>query len=548
MSKKVCVDPMSRRMFLRGAGGSLLSIPLLPSLLPRSAWGQANDQTIRRFISATGDYGTGHPMHQLPSLAKLARTLPMSGDHKPVYYAPMSEFVKPAGITRILGAGANALANDITIMRGLDFPMWFSSHGYAHVLGNTKGNVEGGNFPHTETIDQLLKRQTKFNPGGKEVAFFKNVQFIGDDLYSYARNSAGEVRPVSPIAFSPKSLYDRLFNKGNYPESSGGTQAPAKPADPKRAPLAQVMENYKSVRNGRQISSVDRAVLDQYFDLMSSIHNSLDGGAPAQTVGACLHKNISIVNDGEKFSSGETLRSYADIVSAAIMCDITRIVNFAWWIDNGHAGISDFHETVTHGDFLNVVAGVPNHERIADGRAFVFQKFSLRLAQNLSAGIDPSNGKSYLHNSLILTTSEDMIPHAPLGIPVTLIGNAGGNLRSGNYIDYSDWSLGPIKSGFFANFNSNPSDQRFSHLYWGQPYNRLMVTILQAMGLSPADYEDPTLNTGFENITDGRFGAQNNGIAKMGGYGVLGSPTDISIKAYLKNYQLKYFKDPLPMP
>jgi len=548
MSKKIIVDPIGRRMFLRGLGGSLLSIPFLPSLMPRSSWAQSNEQTIRRFISVTGDYGTGHPMHQLPSLQKLSRTLNVSGDHKPVYYAPMSEFVGPGGVTRILGAGANSMVNDITIMRGLDFPSWFASHGYAHVLGNTKGNTEGGNFPHTETIDQVLKRHAKFNPDGKEVAFFKNIRFIGDNLYSYGKTATGEVKGVSPIAFSPGGLYDRLFNKGNYPESTGATQVSVKPADPKRGPLARVMENYKSVRNGSQISKVDRTILDQYFDLLSSIHNGLESGGSMVAVGACRHKNISIINDGERFNSAETLRSYADIVSAAIMCDITRIVNFAWFIDNGHVGVSDFHHQCTHPDFLGVVGGVPNHERIADGRAFVFQKFSLRLAQNLSAGVDPSNGKSYLYNSLILTTAEDMIPHAPLGIPVTLIGNAGGNMSSGNFIDYSDWSLGPIKSGFFANFNSNPNDQRFSHLYWGQPYLRLMVTILQAMGLSPADYEDPNLNVGFENITDGRFGAHNNGIAKFGGYGTLGSPSDSYLRSSLKNYQLKYFKNPLPMP
>ena len=32
----------SRRQFLVGSGKTLLALPLLPSLLPRTAWGQSN--------------------------------------------------------------------------------------------------------------------------------------------------------------------------------------------------------------------------------------------------------------------------------------------------------------------------------------------------------------------------------------------------------------------------------------------------------------------------------------------------------------------------
>lgn len=547
-NKKIVVDPFNRRMFLKG-GGAMIAIPFLTSLLPREAQAQATDSTIRRFISVTGTYGSGHPMHQLPTTNRPGLAVAVPLDHKPVAYARLTDFVKAAGITRILGPGANSLANDITIMRGLDCPQWFASHGYAHVLGNLRGNVEGGNFPDTETIDHVLKRSAMFNPSKREVTYFKNLPFVGDTLFSYAKNAAGSIAGVSPIATDPKSLYNRLFNNGNYPESTGSPTTPAVPTHPRRDVLSRVLASYKSVRSGSQISRGDKIVLDNYIDLVQTIHNGLAAGSPGTSAGACLHKNILIRDDGQNFNSAETLRSFADIISAAIMCDLTRIVNFAYAIELGHSGFSGaFHEEITHPDHLAVHSGIPNHERIADARGFTVQKFSVRLAQNLAAATDPSNGKSYLYNSLVLTTTEDMIPHAPMSIPVILMGNAGGRMSSGNYIDYTDRTLGPIQSGFFGQFNSNPNDQRFSHLYYGQPYNRLMVTILQAMGLKPADYENAALNTGFQNVTDGRFGAQNNGIQSLGGYGVLASSSDNAVANRLKNYQLKYYKDPLPMP
>jgi len=549
-NKGVKIEAVSRRMFLKGSGSSLLAIPFLPSLMPRETWAQSAETTIRRLVMHTSGYGSGHAMHELPTLDQLGLQLSVPSDHKPVRYAKMQDFVKAAGITRILGPGANALANSITIMRGLDFPVDFSSHGYGHTLGNLRANNEGGSFPDTETIDQLLAKNKKFNPKGSGATFIKNLPFFGDNLISFARNTAGQVVGVSPVATDPRALYNRLFNNGNYPESPGGAGQPAIPADPKREPLNRVLASYKSVRNSAQISRADRAALDNYFDLFSSILNGLATGSPGTSVGACLHKGIVIKDDGGNVGSVETLRSFADILTAAIMCDITRVASLAWFFELGHAGVADFHHEVTHPDHLAVVGGIPNHQRIADARGNVVQKFCLRLAQNLSAATDPGNGKPYLYNSLIFSTAEDLIPHTPTGVPMVIFGNAGGNFSSGNYIDYTDRTQGAFRAGggFFAEFNSKPGDARFSHLYYGQPYNRLLVTVLRAMGLQPSEYEDPTLNTGFQNITNGKFGAHNDGIASLGGYGVLGDPGNAQLAARLKNYQLKYFKDPLPLP
>src|SRR5258708_6176580 len=60
-------NPISRRMFLQGAGSTMLAIPFLPSMLPRSAWGQ----TIvppKRFISVVSEYDIGHNSNWYPNL------------------------------------------------------------------------------------------------------------------------------------------------------------------------------------------------------------------------------------------------------------------------------------------------------------------------------------------------------------------------------------------------------------------------------------------------------------------------------------------------
>src|SRR5690606_34965700 len=70
------------------------------------------------------------------------------------------------------------------------------------------------------------------------------------------------------------------------------------------------------------------------------------------------------------------------------------------------------------------------------------------------------------------------------------------------------------------NFVTDPNNaDRFSNEYVGIPMNRVFNTILQSMGLTPADYENNSINTYFQGRTDGHYGAVNNGIARMGGYG-----------------------------
>ena len=59
-----------------------------------------------------------------------------------------------------------------------------------------------------------------------------------------------------------------------------------------------------------------------------------------------------------------------------------------------------------------------------------------------------------------------------------MAGSAGGALNTGYYVDYIDWDQG----------YANPIDD-WGTLIPGLPHNRLLVTILQAMGLQPADYE-----------------------------------------------------------
>jgi hypothetical protein len=62
-------------------------------------------------------------------------------------------------------------------------------------------------------------------------------------------------------------------------------------------------------------------------------------------------------------------------------------------------------------------------------------------------------------------------------VPCILAGSAGGFIKPGRYLDYIDWD----GKAYFSQEDGN--------VIRGIPHNQFLVTALQAMGLSPADYE-----------------------------------------------------------
>jgi len=181
-------------------------------------------------------------------------------------------------------------------------------------------------------------------------------------------------------------------------------------------------------------------------------------------------------------------------------------------------------------------------------------QFLQPLLTNLD-GVTEANGLSILDNSLVHVTGQCSTVHNDRSKPCLLIGSAGGDITTGHMIDYNRYSLGrhPHQGD---NFDDNPSSARFGHIYHGAHYNRSLTTILQALGLRPQDYEDPSINGFFQGRNDSLLGTQNNGIGRIGGYGHIGSQnasggwgnnSDMYNQEYSR-YNYHFYKDSLPLP
>jgi len=296
--------------------------------------------------------------------------------------------------------------------------------------------------------------------------------------------------------------------------------------------MNSVMEDYKRTINSKNISSEDRTKLTQAMDLFSDIQNRLPAGS-TQTVttttastttttssGACSYKSLAKTGGiGGAIHDAATSRIIADIITAAFMCDATRVLSFNFDSRVDHNGVS--HNPTVNNNWMTT----------GEGQSVMFKNLIGPLATKLASVTDSSNGKSLLHNSLLHATCEHGQVHSHMNHPAILIGNAGGGFSSGNFIDYSNRSLAPLSSG---DISSGAADFKE---YIGLSYNRLFVNIAQAFGVAPSAYEDNTLEA---RLNAGNVGGW--GYALNANNPASWAPNNIS------KYDLSQFKNKLPMP
>ncbi|MBK7863419.1 MAG: DUF1552 domain-containing protein [Archangiaceae bacterium] len=536
---------MNRRMFLRGAGGALLAIPLLPSLLPREAQAQAA-AIPKRYVAIWSNYDYGHSRHWYPQ-GGLPLTLNPAGEAAVKYQALRALIGSNPALSRVLGAGLTPHLGSLNLFRGLDFPDWFG-HGFAHALGNlssSQSNDEINKLPMVSTLDQVLGRNARINPHATEPFVLGNQTSM-----SYGPDASGKVSRKSPMATTAQGIYSTLFRGGQVPES--GQMASV---HPRRDVLSRVLDDYKRVRSGAQISSSDKVVLDNALDKLSEVQRNL--AAQTTVANGCSYKGISTAYTRWSYDQPQALKNMADLLVAAMMCDVNRVFHFTGIIDDDYYNKSsgNFHDGHSHSP-RTVIGGKLNHEYMADIQGQLVSNFIVPLLNGMAAATDAVNGKSMLYNSLVHFAIESGTAHSFSDSPTLLAGNAGGALTSGHLIDYTNPALDDGTFNLPAEaWEADPQSPNFVGYGHGVQLQRIFVNVLQAMGLARAEYERADLNTYYRGRSDSSLGAQNNGITDVGGYGHIGVANPIQQSQWMmyghhrmKDYNYNFFKTPLLMP
>lgn len=548
-------NPLTRRMFLQGAG-TTFAIPFLSSLVPKSVRAQTATP-VKRFVSIINNYDFGHHAAWLPNAAgaftnipQPTRTFSPGNGHHDVRYQPLRDFAptNSSVLSTVAGSALSPYLASTNILRGLNHTVRYG-HGASWVLGGVPGDrtfFEGrGALGTIETADVVLNKSRTFNPNGLPL-IFAGSQGYGPDAYSYTA-VAGAAQNTACIGEDLTALYNRLFNNGAFPESGAGTTR-----HPRYDVLTRVQEDYVRVRNSRNLSAADRVTLDNALDQF----RDAQAGLTRVSTAACQHRTLGRTGNIALAASNAAVgAALADLIAASILCDSARTFTIgATFLEGMVDGQDGQHESVSHVPFSSF-GGKPSWQITAERQNAVVRNFVAPLLQRLSSATDPSNGRSYLYNSLVYFTAESGIAHGFGSHPVFLFGNAGGALSSGNYVDYSNRARGALGGG--DGFSAVPGEATFSSNWWGVSYNRLLVTILRAMGLAPGEYENHALNSQLYNRTD--LGPSCVNLSNIGGFGYA-LPQDITgedttswgfnnyIRPGLDNQDLLQFRNPLPLP
>lgn len=488
----------TRRMFLRSAGGAALGLPLLPSLLPRSS-SAGTFQAPRRLIvmqSQSGQFVRDFWPTTAPAGYQLRDQL-YGGDrsdgtvalHEPIpggggVWAPLADFAG-APLSPVLGDGLSPYYGKMLLLRGLDY-MQGTSHGSGMILGNyancaSAGEFEARGLGQVPTIDQVLAYSGAFygtTPRARSLALATGSP--GSISNTHYGVEGGPIEEI-PAYLEPLHVWEDLF--GDFMDPDMPTE------HPNRRLVNAVYDDYARLRQSARLSAADRAALDRHMSFIDDIEQQLAAGVAAGCSKPGQPPFYDMGYPWQEVSSVEDFQKVVDLLvdisAAAIRCDLTRIVTLQLQMaitDAAGMLAASYHSSDDVAgdwhDFAHDAVGDDlDHAHIVSLNRWVAQSVFRRYLEQLD--VEEAGGLTYLDNSLVYWGGELSMDHYVLGMPTVVAGGAGGALKTGYYVDYTRLS------GDYANAGVLP----WGVLIPGLPHNRLLVTILQAMGLLPGDYE-----------------------------------------------------------
>lgn len=464
---------VTRRQVLVGLGGMTLALPVLPSLLTKSAYGADPVFTTRpRLFWVCTDHGGCFESSFFPSESTFTETEALFSDHTIRHGALQAiEDGDQRAVSAVLRGPRDrfteSLVSKMNVLWGLDVPFYIAHSTGIH-LGNyarNDGNGADGVAVQSDprpTIDQILAWSDTFYP---DLSGIRERSMVMSELrvswgYSDPLAQKGTIEQVRGV-MSSRELFKKIF-------------VPPEADVPSRPPIVDaVLESYKRLRNGnRRLSAADKQRLDDHMARLAELERKLNttvscGDVPTPTEDA---RDYFFVRDPA--AAAKFCQLYNDVVATAFICGTSRIGVLGFGSTEFFSPFKgDWHEGVAHQWQSQQDVIVPSYQ-------LFFEQAFLDLAAKLD--VEETPGTTYLDNSLLVWTQESgMETHSSASVPVVTFGSAGGFFKTGRAFDY--------RRRNHPDSEHNPrADGR---QYLGLLYNQWLATVLRAMGLSPEEFE-----------------------------------------------------------
>ena len=381
----------SRRRFLIGAGGAVVALPLLPSLLPSIA--RAGGETYpMRFVAVY----TGNGVHP--------DALDIRGGER--------DFV----LDGTMLADLAPLRSKVQILRGV---RGSDGHYHGHAEFLTAAPPDSESFvPTGPSIDQLL---ANVHVRATPIASLE----LGVDLDNNAACVVSYSESVLPIPAvqNPRQAFERIFLAANTdPAALERLRAQ------KRSVLDSVLADVTSLQS--TLSMRERLILDQHLTLLREQETRLS--EPAMARSCELPPAPPIVADGD-YPDDQAVSHHIDTIVAAFRCDVTRVATLMIggsgattrhpWI-----GIDEDYHQIAHGDAADAVT-----------KHVAINRWQGAQVAALMARLDaiPEGDGTVLDHTIVLWAPElgtSTFNHTRTDVPVVLGGGLG-VLASGQSLD-----------------------------------------------------------------------------------------------------------------
>jgi hypothetical protein len=450
---------ISRRRMLMGLGGFALALPWLPSVMHAQPKPPQSKRFIFVFCANGQKPADWYPDDNAMSYTQLGPNLRA---------APL---VGSGAISTVIGPEFDSLKSKLTLFRGLDvIPRDIAA------VHNPMLPLSGALSWGTETIDQLLARSSKLYPSPPTLrSLHQAVRHAADGTHTVSLAKIGNVMQEVEPESNPAASYQKLFGgllQGPSDEDRARAQL-------KLGVLDRVRGEYELLHKHPRLGGEDRLRLQAHAELIHDLHARLVAAAPPPP--SCSPPGAPAVLDDTLLANIPQLTTDSiDVLVAAVRCDRTRVATLMLCPSSDMrdfsflGGPSGQHHELSH------VNGASNSDT-----AYIQHWYSKQVADLLSkldTVEDPETGTTYLDNSLVYWGNEDGVnahdPHEHMSMQVMLAGSAAGYFQPGRLLDYRHHGT-PIGSSV----GLIPTDDL------GHPYNSLLLSILEAMGLDPADYE-----------------------------------------------------------
>jgi len=429
----------TRRLFLRGAGGAVLGLPLLEGF-GRKAFAQSATEEVPPFAVF---FRQANGAAQRQSNGKI-------GDEPERFFPREFGALTAASMEGRAVGELSAHRDRLMVLQGVHYDWYSFGDGHANGalqaltgIGPAVPDQGGGSEAGGESLDNRLGRE--LNPDGR------------DSMFLYAGRNRGWLGGACISHRGRDNRRSAINNPWNAYQAFVGTDGGLSPEAQER--LRGRRESVNDLVRGQlqsllarpELSQADRQRLDLHLSSIRELELSLSCRLDEDAERA--------VEGGESFfdsTNGDevlaTARLHMDVAAAALACGWTRSVAIQVGagndsntryrnLDSGE--LMENYHYLSHRIFSHGGNGevIPDSDRL---HHFVDRQFAQTFSYLLDRleAYEMPTGESLLHHGVAVWYNDNSNgpPHGIKNVPWVLAGSAGGKLRQGQMLDLSPGS------------------------------------------------------------------------------------------------------------